>query len=537
MASVNILNNAKDPAIGIDLGTTYSAVAVYVDGKVEIVRNREQNVRLTPSFVAYLPDATETYGKMAKDQSYRFPEYTVYDAKRMIGRPWEDPLLQKDIEDWPFDVQNVKGFAKIKIGTKTRYPQEISGKLLSTLCRHAEDHLEKRTGSIRKAVITVPAYFTDAQRRATIEAGESAGLTVLSILNEPTAAALAYMMQRRNAAESKTALIYDLGGGTFDVSIVKVVANHIESLGVDGDTHLGGQDFDQLLAEYCCQEFEKQTGINLLEKKAEFRSPKTRLRLQCEVAKQALSSVDETFIDVQRIYKDLDLYITINRKKFEELIEPLINKSIEIIQRAIKDTKSIKGLGDIDEIILVGGSTRIPLISEKLEKLFNGKQIKSSIDPDEAVAYGAALQAAVLNDGGNKKILTIRDVAPHTLGISLIGDKFSTIIPKNHPIPCEITQLYETSVDNQIEARVQIHQGEDKIASNNEKLGEFILVGFPPRPKGEEQVHVNMKIDSNGVLTVTGVSVSTLSTNGIKIIDDRLRLDRNAIESLVNEVS
>lgn len=538
MAAASILNNMKDPAIGIDLGTTYCAVAVYVDGKVEIVPNREQNLRHTPSYVSYLRNGTENYGKVAKDQSYRFPEETVYDAKRMIGRPWKDPLLQGDIKNWPFDVKNVNGFAKIKIGTKTRYPQEISAKLLSTFCRHAEQHLDKSKGSIRKAVITVPSYFTEAQRRATIEAGEAANLTVLSIINEPTAAAMAHMSQRRST-EPKTVLIYDLGGGTFDVAIVRIGANHIETLGVDGDTHLGGQDFDQLLAEYCCEEFKIKTGIDLLEKRAEFRSPMTRLRLQCEVAKQALSSSETSFVDVQRIHEDDDLIVSVTRKKFEELIGPLLNKTMEIVERVIKGIKDIQGPIKIDEVIAVGGSTRIPLVLEKLEKFFDGEHIiKCSIDPDEAIAYGAALHAAVLNDNaGNNNFVKVRDITTKTLGVDIVGDCFDPIIRKGHPIPCEITRGYRTSADSQTCVRWILYQGEDKKASNNEKLGEFKLEGFPPRPMGKERFDVTMKIDANGILTITATSRSTKTAESVIVTDDRLRMDRKTIERSMKEVN
>lgn len=535
MATTTNFNNNDDPVIGIDLGTTYCAVGVYRNGKVEIIPNREQNTRLTPSYVAYPSNGKETYGKVAKEQSYKMPECTVYDAKRMIGRPWSDPLLQKDIQHWPFDLQNVRNLAKIKIGTKTRYPQEVSAKLLSIFCRHAEKHLEKSAGSIRKAVITVPAYFTESQRRATIEAGETAGLQVLTILNEPTAAALAYMMQR-GGAEQRTALIYDLGGGTFDVSVVKISSNSIETLGVDGDTHLGGQDFDHLLAEYCAEEFKKQTGTNILEKKTEFKRPMTRLKLQCEAAKQALSSSEETFVDVQCIYKDTDLYVTLTRKKFEELIQPLLNKSMDIVAKAIKDAKGIKSKEDIDDIILVGGSTRIPMVTTMLEKFFNGKQIKTSIDPDEAVAYGAALQAVILNDISAKKVVKVEDVTPMTLGVLCVGDVFDPIIPKNHSIPCEKTKQYRTTSDNQTTVQVEIYQGENEKASKNEKLGEFEIAGIPAGPKGQETLDETMKIDANGILTVTAVVRSTKSTNALTVTDDRLRMDRDTIERLVEEV-
>lgn len=391
-------------AIGIDLGTTYCAVAVCVDDKVVIVPNHEQGIRLTPSYVAYPSNGkTESYGKVAKEQSYRQPECTVFDAKRMIGRSWSDPVMQRDIKTWPFEVVDAKGLPKIKIGIKTRHPQEVSAKLLSIFCRQTEKYLNQAPGSINKAVITVPAYFSEPQRRATIEAAKVAGIEVLTILNEPTAAAIAYMM-KTSVMEDKTCLIYDLGGGTFDVSIAKIKCTDVETLAVDGDTHLGGEDFDSLLVEHCAKEFKRQEKIDLLQNKEEFRRPIARLRLQCESVKQALSSCESMDVDIQVIYKDVDLNVTVTRSKFEELIKPLLNKTMDIVKRVIKEAPGIKSKDDIDQVILIGGSTRIPLVSNMLESYFVGKKITSNLDPDEAVASGAALHAATLNNGTVTKL-------------------------------------------------------------------------------------------------------------------------------------
>lgn len=526
------------PAIGIDLGTTYCAVAVNINGKIEIIPNHEQGKQLTPSYVAYLPDGTETYGFVAKMQAYKFPENTIYDTKRMIGRPWTDDVLQKDIASWPFEVVEMRGVPKVKVGSKTRHPQEISAKLLSIFCRRAEKHLQKNPGTITKAVITVPAYFTEGQRRATIEAGEAAGLQVLTILNEPTAAAIAYKFNRLTK-EARTALIYDLGGGTFDVAIVRVTEDKVETLGVDGDTHLGGEDFDWLLVEYCAAEFKKETGIDILQPSKEFYRAWARLRVQCEIAKQALSSCDSTFVDVQAIHDGKDLNVTVTRQKFEELLSPFLNGTMDIVDRAINQANGIKSKDDIDDIILIGGSTRIPLVSNLLQNYFTGKSLNVAIDPDEAVAYGAAVQAAILNEDANRSSLDdfeISDVTPMSLGIETRGGKLSVMIAKNTKFPCSATDVFTTVFDDQTTIRVKVFQGENEKVAENKKLAEFSM-DVPPRPAKEERVEVTMSINTNGILNVTATSHAHGITKSVRVVDDRSRMDHDTINSLAQEVS
>lgn len=528
-------NELKDVAIGIDLGTTYCAVGVYLNGKVEMIPNLGQGGMTTPSYVAY-PSGRETYGRVAKESASNYPEDTIYDAKRMIGRPWDDPVLQEDIKTWMFEVVNDRGMPKIKIGDKTRFPQEISAKLLVQFCRMAEVHLKKPPGSIRKAVITVPAYFTEGQRRATIEAGESAGIEVLGILNEPTAAAIAYKFQRLES-EAKKALIYDLGGGTFDVAIVEVGPKHVKSLGVDGDTHLGGQDFDKLLVNHCAEQFRREANINLLDGSPAYREPLMRLQLQCEKAKQTLSTSDATDVMVLNIVKNVHLMMVIKKETLEDLVKPLLTKTLDIVERALRDTKGIRDKDDIDDIILIGGSTKMSLVTKMLENFFGGKQLNNSINPDEAVAFGAAVQAAVLNGRkcGDTDFKTT-DVTPMSLGVGTYGDGMSIVLDKNQPIPCQTQRTYITSEDDVENILFMIYQGEEKVASKNKKLGEFRLTGLKKGKVGEEKADVIMQVNEQGILKVTAVSQTTGSTNQIEVDETKMRMDRKAIEEAKKEV-
>lgn len=532
-------NDLRNPAIGIDLGTTYSCVGVFNNGGVEIIPNREQNSRLTPSFITYLPDGTEAYGNVAKQHSIPHPTRTIFDAKRMVGRKWDDPKFQKYITDktWPFTVVNEGGIPKIKIDWKKRVPQEVSAKLLAQLCRHAEMYLQKPSGSITNVVITIPAYFTDAQRNATLEAGKSAGLNVLTILTEPIAAAIAHKFQRRET-ETRTALIYDLGGGTFDVAVVRVGPDDVTALAIGGDTDLGGRDIDNLLADHCAQEFERKEKINLRQKSAEFYSSMARLREQCENAKMTLSSATSHTIDISGIYKNKNLKVTITRSKLEELVTPLVRRTLDIVEDTLQSIK-ITNKDEIQDIIVVGGSTRIPLVKTMLSNHFNGRQVSERVDADEAVAYGATVQAAVLNGLSTQKgidFFKITDVTPMSLGTEILGDRYSIIIPRNQPIPCELSGVYETVQDGQTSMKFTIYQGENPAASMNKELGCFTLEGFRAAPKGEEKADAIMKINSMGILEVTAVSKTSGRSRKITITEDRMRMDEETMARVGREV-
>lgn len=510
-------------AIGIDLGTTMCCVAVKTKNGIEIVQNRPQGNRTTtPSYVMYGEGGSSTFGYTAKDLAYRNTENTIFDAKRMIGRPWLDPQLQNDRLLWPFEVVDVRGSPKIKIGKRTRLPHEVSAKLMACLRSMAEESLHVTKGSIKKAVITVPAYFSEPQRRATKQAAELAGLEVLCILSEPTAAALAYKHEKKIQGTRK-ALIYDLGGGTFDVSIAEVRDDNVEILCVHGDTHLGGQDFDQLIMKHCLKEFQDTENIDLMKERE---SPDKRvkdavaralgrLRAKCELAKERLACSISTLIDVDGLYQNRDLCVELARETFDKLCKPLIQKSLDIVDKAIEDAreKGIRGKDQIDDVILVGGSTRTFLVESMVQEHFKGKMLCKHINPDEAVAVGAAIQADILKarDASGEAILKnqVNDVTPLNLGIECEDDEFSVIIPANQKIPCSFDEIYSSSIDFATKIQFRIFQGDFNKASKNVPLGEFIFKGIPPAPAGSEKIKVTMTINANGILEVKAVSMST----------------------------
>lgn len=546
------MSTLEDPAIGIDLGTTMCCVMVFHRGKPEIVPNRDQgNHSTTPSYVSYRADKSTTFGWVAKDEAYRFPDSTIYDAKRMIGREWNDEMLQEDRRHWPFETVQDDLNLKIKTWNWVRYPHEISARLLAHCRTMAEQYLNVPEGTVRKAVITVPAYFTEPQRRATNEAAMCAGIKVLNILSEPTAAAIAYSWQRTQN-DVRKALIYDLGGGTFDIAIAEVSGNNVKILGVDGDTHLGGQDFDQILMKYCLAQFKEETGI-YLELGVNSRnkisrdnalSVMTRVKQQCEKAKENLSTAESSNVEVMCVRGTTNLVVTITKSKLNELVRPLVQKTIDIVDRALEAArdKGIANKSDIQDIILVGGSTRMPLVADEISKYFDGKQLCKSINPDEAVAYGAAIQAALMNkdQAQNMKQISVQDVTPMTLGIKSTFDNnhdvYTRIIPKNSKIPCQFNKTFTTVEDNQTEIMFNIYQGENDIASENQWLGEFILYGVPPQPKGKEEAIVKMQINEMGILVVEAKSVSTGSLNAITITSEKLGMTAENIKQLTNEV-
>ncbi|ODM86869.1 Heat shock 70 kDa protein, partial [Orchesella cincta] len=533
-AELNSMNSQDQPAIGIDLGTTYCCTAIYAKGKVQVVRNGIGK-NTTPSYVAF-KNGKEIVGDAAKSQAYSNPENTIFDAKRIIGRKFGDPKLQEDMRLWPFSVVDEQGVPKIAVGDRYLHPEEISAKLLKQLKLDAEAYLGEK---VTKAVITVPAYFTDGQRQATIDAGKMAGLNVLSILAEPTAAALAYKLQHTFESRERNVLIFDLGGGTFDVAVMRTSIGKIDILGVDGDTHLGGEDFDKSLMEHCAVEFKKQHEIDLFDgkdsdnkqKKDEVRRKLKRLQGECEKRKIELAAARIAEVNVDNMHGDIDLSVMVSRETFEDLNSHFFQKTIEIVEKALVAAKLDKS--KIDDVVLVGGSTRIPKVQELLKEYFGGKTLDCSINPDEAVAYGAAMNAAMLNGSvgrDSKEYEEIQDVAPMSIGVQKYGGGFSVIIPKGSKTPVKFKQTYRTALDNQISVHITIYQGEDPVAANNEKLGDFYLSGIPPRKAGAENVDVEMTIDSQGILNVAVVSKST-GIREVSVIENKMRMGTEAIEN------
>ncbi|CAL8136324.1 unnamed protein product [Orchesella dallaii] len=516
-AEQNVMDNQNEPAIGIDLGTTYCCTAIYAKGKVHVIPNGIGK-NTTPSYVAFKDGKKEIVGEPAKSQAYSNPENTIFDAKRIIGRKFEDKKLQEDMTLWPFSVVDELGIPKIRVGERNLHPEEISAKLLRQLKRDAEAYLKEK---VRKAVITVPAYFTDGQRQATVDAGKMAGLQVLFILAEPTAAALAYKLQHSFQGRERNVLIFDLGGGTFDVAVMKTSKGKIDILAVDGDTHLGGQDFDRSLMKYCAEEFKKQHKIDLFAGKDE---KKNRSGMTCgescngykpSVKRERLSWLPRELL----------------KETFEKLNNSLFQKTIEIVGRAIETSGLEKG--QIDDVVLVGGSTKIPIVQDMLRKYFGGKKLDCSINPDEAVAFGAAMKATMLNGGGEDGSLVgeeIQEVTAMSIGVQVYWGGFSVIIPKGTKIPVKAKERYATALDNQTSVQITIYQGEEKAAVKNEKLGDFSLVGIPAKKAGVEKVDVEMIINSQGILNVTAVNTST-GLREVSVIENKQRLAKEAIEA------
>ena len=486
--------------LGIDLGTTNSAMAYVVGGKPVIVENRE-GARTTPSVFYYnSKDGSVVIGEVAKRNSVLHPENTFYEVKRFIGRSFDDPSVQHDISLVPYKVIEKNG--KIKLLTKEgkEYaPEEISAAVLRKLKTDAEEKLGQ---TITEAVITVPAYFNDAQRQATKDAGEIAGLKVLRIINEPTAAALAYGFEK---GKDERILVYDLGGGTFDVTVLEVSSDTIEVLATNGDTHLGGKDFDKRLIEYIISEFKKETGIDLSKDKAAVQ----RIKEAAEKAKHDLSTQQEHQINLPFITMGPDnqpqhLLMTITRAKFEELVKDLIEKTMDPVKKALADAGVKKE--EIQEIIMVGGMTRMPAVQRAVEEFF-GKKPNLSVNPDEVVALGAAIQGAVLK--GDIKDILLLDVTPLTLAIETAGNIATPMIPRNTTIPTSKTQIFSTYADNQTAVDIHVVQGERPLASDNKSLGKFTLSGIPPAPRGVPQIEVTFDLDANGILTVRAVDKAT----------------------------
>ncbi|HWV97884.1 MAG TPA: molecular chaperone DnaK [Xanthobacteraceae bacterium] len=492
--------------IGIDLGTTNSCVAV-MDGKTAKVIENAEGMRTTPSIVAFTDDGERLVGQPAKRQAVTNPERTIFAVKRLIGRRYDDPMVEKDKKLVPYKISKAaNGDAWVEVDGKTYSPSQVSAFILQKMKETAEAHLGQK---VEQAVITVPAYFNDAQRQATKDAGKIAGLEVLRIINEPTAAALAYGLDK---AKNGTIAVYDLGGGTFDVSILEIGDGVFEVKSTNGDTFLGGEDFDMRLVEYLAAEFKKEQGIDLTKDKLALQ----RLKEAAEKAKIELSSTTQTEINLPFITADQSgpkhLTMKLTRAKFEALVEDLVQKTIEPCRKALKDA----GLtaGEIGEVVLVGGMTRMPKVQEVVKQLF-GKEPHKGVNPDEVVAIGAAVQAGVLQ--GDVKDVLLLDVTPLSLGIETLGGVFTRIIDRNTTIPTKKSQVFSTAEDNQNAVTIRVFQGEREMAADNKILGQFDLMGIPPAPRGMPQIEVTFDIDANGIVNVSAKDKATGKEQQIRI--------------------